>query len=453
MRATRPAHSRFAVACLVGALVPVGSQSQEPPGIPGCGLTWAEPLVLQEGLAGFSVVPADNSGGPWIVGHAGGIDPPGVGRPGPPDEKLEAWRIRVLERDVEVPAPVSNPWLGVDVLAAPAPSGGLLVVWSEPEAGFVGDHVNRMYQDPSPVVYLSSTWDGDRWSRPDTVYSASRIRPGWRTTPLRQEGNVLHFSINESVNDTFAGRHGGRTLLLFEPGSGWTARQIPNPEKLGAVGALERFTLRANGMIQRVFVRSGVEPGMGRDANSLFFAHSADQGVTWSNRVRIMRGGELQPATDPDLFQAQDGTLHVVATRSADGAVIPQDEVWYARAGDGGQRWSDPVRIHRFEGAAQAKAWARHPTFLEDPDGGLHVFTRVMLHPGARLALITLSPDDANPPEPRPLLPWDPNAFEVALARSPDGTLTLAYANRSRYREDDGFIPLELTTGRWSCPG
>lgn len=97
-------------------------------------------------------------------------------------------------------------------------------------------------------------------------------------------------------------------------------------------------------------------------------AHSTDQGITWSPRVRVDLG-EACPCCRTAIASGADGTLYLAWRHVFEGNVR---DVVVSRSTDHGEHWSAPVRVHAdgwvFDGCPRAG-----PAIQVDKAGSVHV--------------------------------------------------------------------------------
>jgi len=106
----------------------------------------------------------------------------------------------------------------------------------------------------------------------------------------------------------------------------------------------------------------------------LWFARSADAGVSWSTPVAVTPEGEplrIHPESSPKLVRDGRGRVGVAYTTSVEvpGRRFPASDLRFARSEDGGRTWSSPATVND-----DAAAGPGSHTFFDvvaDPAGGL----------------------------------------------------------------------------------
>ncbi len=184
------------------------------------------------------------------------------------------------------------------------------VTWAQQSSGSnydtLGVNYLSMYQNPGSVVQIGAT----------TLISAFGQRPGLNTFEL-----VL-----------FASTDGGQNFVRRATVADYIAG---NNTSMGEEGPNESDIIRLNnGQLMAVF-RTG-QPFPNADLNattpSIFFSHSADEGVTWTSPKMLGVMGAF-----PHVHKLDDGSIAMTYGRAGDKIMF---------ADPTGKRWSKPTSIN-----------------------------------------------------------------------------------------------------------
>lgn len=164
-----------------------------------------------------------------------------------------------------------------------------------------------------------------RWSSPTDVFDGSATDP----MSVVDQFGVIHLfwaGPNDYLFNSDAAV--GRAALA----SAWTS-----PSSRIAVNQAGEIAADQRGNLYLVYPRAGV--------SGLFYSVSNDGGNSWSFPVTISRAGSSASANYTRVAVGPDGTIHVVWTEFQLPDGWPPLGVYYAHSTDGGVSWSNPVQI------------------------------------------------------------------------------------------------------------
>jgi hypothetical protein len=214
---------------------------------------------------------------------------------------------------------------------------GLVAVWGERT-----DSVHRAPgTDPSDIARIvAADYRGGAWSKPTVLAQASGI--GWNSISISNAVATKRGTIHVAVP---AYRHlQTEFLLVLSYSAGrWRTREIP--KRAGAVYA----TLAVRNDSLLMAFASPATDGVA-DISSIWFASSADDGLTWGT-PRLLRRSGLVPAYDVKIVSGPSGPITIVWRQ------IDREELaeyfWAIRSHDGGRTWTAPTKWAAPNGVAR----------------------------------------------------------------------------------------------------
>ena len=276
----------------------------------------------------------------------------------------ESGTIHAQSGEVGEPVNLSNTtgksWLP-DIAADSA--GNLHAVWTEE---YLPSDDDGQWGD----AILYTMWDGQAWTEPrDILVVRSNLSPdGLADSHLPaiavDSKGLLHVTWTDIKNTCYS--------HAWAQAAPWSARSWSSPLVIsnGRPTYFSDLAVDSHDNVHAVWVKASLEDRMidqllCRFCDDIFYAHSTDGGVNWSDPVDISKSPER--ANRPRLTVDNQDHLHVVWE-----SVNVNDHglgIGYERSADGGQTWSGLADLNADIGADRPS----NATVAADRAGRVHV--------------------------------------------------------------------------------
>lgn len=193
--------------------------------------------------------------------------------------------------------------------------------------------------------------DGASWSAPrEIVIGPTATAKNTSPTVIVDSEGFLHvFWGNSGIY------HSRAHVSEADEVSGWSTPIAVSP---GQLALIPFARADADGVLHVLLATLDGVP-------NVYYVRSEDSGSSWSDPVNVSGIAEEQGASEPRLFVAPDGTLHVVWSQGTLPSGWPPAGVYYARSVDQGATWTSPTQL--------AGDWESNGAVLQTQDGTLHV--------------------------------------------------------------------------------
>jgi hypothetical protein len=222
---------------------------------------------------------------------------------------------------------------------APDPSGALHVLWWGLTTG----------QEDEAGVILYTRWDGQHWAPPTDVLVAPAGRPAYFPEAMVDLDGTLHVTwmgpqLYHSAVPSWA---------AMDPHA-WSPPQDISEGR--AVSSPSGITIDPSGTIHVVFAASFL--------NEVYHVSSTNGRPDWETPNLVYAAQGVSVSTSR-LAVDKEGVLHSIWTLNTLPDGYPPVGVVYARSGDGGTSWSEPIELF---GADIGQG-----EIVVSPDGTIHV--------------------------------------------------------------------------------
>jgi hypothetical protein len=203
-------------------------------------------------------------------------------------------------------------------------SGNIHAVWSQ-----IDESVTAL---TGRTAIFYARWDGQRWSSPTGILSASDDN-FWRASlTTDQDGRLLiSWSGRDSGQIYFSWASAAQALRPAD----WTSpRVVPAPRRAGS----SPFVLTGSG--ESLWITYAVPVNEGR---GIYLVKTEDQGQAWSEPILVFDGVSAgwEMVDRPQLAITSDGQLHAIFERYSHPTGSGSLGLYYAKSEDGGETWSE----------------------------------------------------------------------------------------------------------------
>lgn len=250
-------------------------------------------------------------------------------------EKGDVWLIAHLLADIGEWFPAPSVWSPLQEISATEtrPESPLLVSDHEGRLHAFWTQAESVSSAESAIYY--SLWSEGEWTRPAPVLASPN---GFTQEPSVTLGPGEHL---------FAVWQAGDGLLYFSQALAevaFFAQEWSDPAPLATITGAARspqIAAAPNGNLHVAYAVSLNEQ------RGLYVITSDDQGLTWSDPVRVFDAvaADWEMVGSPRLAISGNGTMHLLWTRYTLPPVATPLSLHYARSDDGGQTWSSATVV------------------------------------------------------------------------------------------------------------
>lgn len=249
--------------------------------------------------------------------------------------------------------PSMNPTL------AAGPDGVLHLMWGER----LQDATQRPDVVPDAVYYTQSTDGGQTWQPPEEVF-ASRSDAFFdppRSFAFDAEGRP-HIVLTSQEDE----ERPAQIRHFVRNASGWIGGETSIGGQGG--GANPDIAFSETGVLSVTYLAPDTTREE-RDRNSVFVAHSEDNGQTWSESVLVDRSGYSEPAQFPVIRYGTANQPYVVWAKDLTGDLYP-NAIFGSCSDDGGESWSEATN---FTPSFSTDRFITFPSAVVDGSGAVNV--------------------------------------------------------------------------------
>lgn len=287
---------------------------------------------------------------------------------------LRRWTTNVMVNDSASDYPI-NPTVTTDN------NGNVFVAWSDARNGNfdiyfsrstdggdnwntdikVNDDIGSAYQDGSSLVVdnngnLYLAWFDDRNGNRDVYFAhstdggnswSSNIKINDDTGTTLQAGVNLAVGANNHVYAVWVDGRNGTGDIYFsystDGGNSWSSNAKVNDDS-GTQRSSPTIVVDANSNIYVAWPdgRNGYYDSMLFRNYDIYFAHSIDDGNSWSADVRINDDTGMADQFNPNLAVDSSGIIHATWGDDRNG----NGDIYFAKSTDGGYHWSTNIRVN-----------------------------------------------------------------------------------------------------------
>lgn len=241
------------------------------------------------------------------------------------------------------------------------------VEWSQPfqlssgagkasEAYCAADHygyahclwTETLYADGRTIIQYAR-FDGETWTTPNAIYVTGQGIEN--VSPFVDQQGTLHLAWAEGLRGPIYYTHAPANDAI-------SARSWAPPVRINVPGRTLRLRVDSKGVIHILYIEQV-------DDRGVFYVRSKDQGVTWSEPVRL--DPDILPDHVPDglNFEIDDADgLHAVWFYGALEQDGQPDWVRYAHSLDGGVSWSAPFLIDSYNAESNHLLTSASPVMI-----------------------------------------------------------------------------------------
>jgi hypothetical protein len=180
------------------------------------------------------------------------------------------------------------------------------------------------------TILQYARFDGATWSKPNEIYVTGQEITN--VSPVIDRYGTLHIAWAE-------GLYGPAYYTHASASDAFSAQNWAKPLKIAIPARTLHLRVDSKGIFHILYVDQ-------TEATGVYYIHSEDQGITWSEPVWL--DPDILPAHTPDSLNFEidetDG-LHAVWFYGALDQAVRPDRVRYTHSLDGGQTWSAPFLI------------------------------------------------------------------------------------------------------------
>jgi hypothetical protein len=188
---------------------------------------------------------------------------------------------------------------------------------------------------PGSMIYYAR-WEDGQWSQPEMILTSPEGKADQPSVGINDDDQVyVVWSGGLDGEIYFSQAEASQAVLA----SSWDEPiQLPTPQKVGSAPSI---LIDQDG---KIYVAYAIPLNENR---GIYLVHSDDEGLTWSDPVRIFDAEAVGWAMvdEPRLAMTDDGHIHLLWTRSS----LPSGQgplaLLYTRSEDDGETWSPPKTV------------------------------------------------------------------------------------------------------------